>query len=68
MENNGLSIVGVVLIVIGFIVAIITGPRVQKEIESAGFVEAFSVYIAGFVISVFLIVIGGILLLFASKK
>lgn len=68
MGNDGLSIVGIVLVVIGFIVASIIGIHVQKEAESLGFIGAFSVYFAGFVIGVFLVVIGGIILIFSSRR
>jgi len=67
--GNGVAIlVGVALIVVGFIIALFTASMVIEQVKLFEILSAFEGYLIGAIIAMFFMVIGGLLLIAGLKS
>lgn len=67
--GNGVAIlVGVALIVVGFIIALFTASMVIEQVKLFEILSAFEGYLIGAIMAMFFMVIGGLLLIAGLKS
>ena len=67
--GNGVAIlVGVALIVVGFIIALFTASMVIEQVKIFEILSAFEGYLIGAIMAMFFMVIGGLLLIAGLKS
>jgi hypothetical protein len=68
MGNTVAILVGVALIVVGFIIALFTASMVIEQVKLFEILSAFEGYLIGAIIAMFFMVIGGLLLIAGLKS